>query len=109
MARQPPTLAPYFLLTSSDRTLALLPAFWMGGIAAALQVLSTGGTLVYPPSPDVDDALDMVERHDITYIVVWHLLAKLAQRRPPAVSKLTRSEVWAAPHVRKMASYSQWP
>ena len=77
VARQPSTLAPYFLLTSSDRTLALLPAFWMGGIAAALQVLSTGGTLVYPPSPDVDDALDMVERHDITYIVVWHLLAKL--------------------------------
>jgi acyl-CoA synthetase (AMP-forming)/AMP-acid ligase II len=76
-ARQPPALAPYFLLTSRDRTLSLLPAFWMGGIAAALQVLSTGGTLVYSPSPDIEDVLDMMERHDITYVVVWQMLAKL--------------------------------
>jgi len=63
-------------MTSDDRTMPLLPAFWMGGIAAALQVLSTGSTLVYPASPDVEDALDMVERHDVTYIVVWQALAK---------------------------------
>jgi len=77
VARQPPALAAYFLLTGGDRTMPLLPAFWMGGIAAALQVLSTGGTLVYPPSPDLQDALDMIERHDVTYVVVWHVLAKL--------------------------------
>ncbi|MFI0355041.1 class I adenylate-forming enzyme family protein [Actinomadura sp. 9N407] len=77
VARQPPVLARYFLLTGADRTMPLLPAFWMGGIAAALQVLSTGGTLVYPPSPDIEDVLDMVERHKVTYVVVWHLLAKL--------------------------------
>ncbi|MFV2174055.1 class I adenylate-forming enzyme family protein [Actinomadura sp. LOL_016] len=77
VARQPPVLAAYFLLTSGDRTMPLLPAFWMGGIAAALEVLSTGGTLVYPPSPDVEDALDMIERYDVTYVVVWHLLARL--------------------------------
>ena len=74
---KPQALAPIFLMTSEDRTLPLLPAFWMGGIAAALQVLSTGGTLVYPPSPDIDDVLDTIERHDITYVVVWHKLAKL--------------------------------
>jgi len=75
-AHQPGALAPIFLMTSDDRTMPLLPAFWMGGIAAALQVLSTGSTLVYPASPDVEDALDMVERHDVTYIVVWQALAK---------------------------------
>ena len=60
-----------------DRTLSLLPAFWLGGIAAALQVLCTGSTLVYPPTPQIDDVLDMIERHDVTYVVVWHALAKL--------------------------------
>jgi acyl-coenzyme A synthetase/AMP-(fatty) acid ligase len=74
---KPRALAPIFLMTGEDRTLSLLPAFWLGGIAAALQVLCTGGTLVYPPSPDIDDVLDMIERHDVTYVVVWHMLAKL--------------------------------
>jgi acyl-CoA synthetase (AMP-forming)/AMP-acid ligase II len=74
---KPPALAPIFLMTGDDRTLSLLPAFWLGGIAAALQVLSTGSTLVYPPTPHIDDVLDMVERHDVTYVVVWHTLAKL--------------------------------
>ena len=77
VAHQPRALAPIFLMTDADRTMPLLPAFWMGGIAAALQVLCTGSTLVYPPSPDIDDALDMIERHDVTYIVVWQMLAKL--------------------------------
>jgi acyl-CoA synthetase (AMP-forming)/AMP-acid ligase II len=76
-ARQPQTLAPYFAVKSTDRTLSLLPAFWMGGISAALQVLSTGGTLVYPASPDLDAVLDTIERHAITNIVIWHMLAKL--------------------------------
>jgi acyl-CoA synthetase (AMP-forming)/AMP-acid ligase II len=77
---KPRALAPLFLMTPDDRTMPLLPAFWLGGIAAALQVLSTGGTLVYPPSPDIDDVLDLVERHDVTYVVVWHMLAKLRAR-----------------------------
>jgi acyl-CoA synthetase (AMP-forming)/AMP-acid ligase II len=73
----PQALAPIFLMTREDRTMSLLPAFWLGGIAAALQVLCTGSTLVYPPSPDLDDVLDMIEQHDVTYVVVWHTLAKL--------------------------------
>jgi acyl-CoA synthetase (AMP-forming)/AMP-acid ligase II len=76
-AEQPCALAPYFLMTSDDRTMSLLPAFWMGGIAAALQVLSTGGTLVYPPSPDIDDVLQTMERYQVTYVVTWHMLAQL--------------------------------
>jgi acyl-CoA synthetase (AMP-forming)/AMP-acid ligase II len=76
-ARQPQVLATYFGVQSSDRTLSLLPAFWMGGISAALQVLCTGSTLVYPTSPDVDVVLDTIERHAVTNIVIWHMLAKL--------------------------------
>ncbi|MFA5708101.1 class I adenylate-forming enzyme family protein [Mycolicibacterium sp.] len=76
-ARQPPVLATYFDVQPGDRTLSLLPAFWMGGISAALQVLSTGSTLVYPPAPDVYTVLDTIERHRVTNIVIWHLLAKL--------------------------------
>ena len=74
---KPRALAPIFLMDGDDRTLSLLPAFWLGGIAAALQVLCTGSTLVYPPTPQLDDVLDMIERHDVTYVVVWHALAKL--------------------------------
>lgn len=52
----------------------------MGGISAALQVLSTGSTLVYPTAPDVDTVLDTIERHNITNVVIWHMLAKLQAR-----------------------------
>jgi len=77
VARQPPVLATYFGLQSSDRTMCLLPAFWMGGIMTALQVLCTGGTLVYPASPKIDAALDAIERLHVTNVVVWHMSAKL--------------------------------
>lgn len=77
VATKPTALASIFLMTEADRTMPLLPAFWLGGIAAALQVLCTGSTIVYPRSPEIDDVLDTVEREDVTYIVVWHALAKL--------------------------------
>ncbi|BBZ15507.1 hypothetical protein MBRA_57020 (plasmid) [Mycobacterium branderi] len=77
VARQPATLATYFGLKSTDRTLCLLPAFWMGGIMTALQVLSTGGTLVYPAGPDIDTVLDTIGRCNVTNIVVWHVSTKL--------------------------------
>jgi len=77
VARQPEVLATYFGLQSGDRTMCLLPAFWMGGIMTALQVLSTGGTLVYPSSPNIDTALDTVRRCGVTNIVVWHTSTKL--------------------------------
>ncbi len=73
VATQPGVLATHFGITGDDRTMPLLPAFWMGGIAYALQVLSTGGTLVYPTSPHVDDVLDAIERHDVSCVIVWHL------------------------------------
>ena len=44
-ARRPSPVSPrcwraYFVITEDDRTMPLLPAFWMGGIATALQVIS---------------------------------------------------------------------
>lgn len=77
VATQPAALAPYFLRTAADRTMPLLPMFWMGGIAFALQTLATGSTLVYPPSPDITDVLDTIEQHDVTSVIVWHLAAEL--------------------------------
>jgi acyl-CoA synthetase (AMP-forming)/AMP-acid ligase II len=99
VARQPPVLARYFDVRAEDRTLSLLPSFWMGGISAALQVLSTGSTLVYPTSPDVDTVLDVIERHRVTNIVIWHLLAKLqAEAKVRAVDldaiKITTGPTW---------------
>jgi len=74
---KPGALADIFLMDGNDRTLSLLPAFWLGGIAAALQVLASGSTLLYPPTPHLDDVVDMLSRHDVTYVVVWHTLSKL--------------------------------
>ncbi|KAA0107714.1 class I adenylate-forming enzyme family protein [Mycolicibacterium sp. P1-5] len=98
-ARQPAVLATYFDVRSSDRTLCLLPAFWMGGISAALQVLSTGGTLVYPTGPDLEVVLDTIDRHAVTNIVIWHMLAKLraaaeARHMDLASIKITTGPSW---------------
>ena len=60
VARHPPELAKNFILKSSDRMMPLLPAFWLGGMAMALEVLSVGATLVYPESPDTDVVLDTI-------------------------------------------------
>jgi len=37
--------------------LPMLPAFWLGGLAMAMQVLSQGAALVYPHSPDIEVVL----------------------------------------------------
>ena len=52
VSRHPPELAKLFLLQPDDRMLPMLPAFWLGGMAMALEVLSQGACLVYPSSPD---------------------------------------------------------
>ena len=73
VATQPAVLASFFGIGAEDRVMPLLPAFWMGGIAYALQVLAAGGTLVYPPGPSIEDVLDTIERHSPTCVIVWHL------------------------------------
>ena len=101
VARQPPVLATYFDVKPSDRTLSLLPAFWMGGISATLQVLSTGSTLVYPTSPDVDVVLDTIERHDVTNIVIWHMLARLQAAAKARGVSLDDIKITTGPTARR--------
>lgn len=57
LTRHPPELARLFLLKPQDRMLPMLPAFWLGGLAMAMQALSLGATLVYPESPDTETVL----------------------------------------------------
>jgi len=80
VARHPAELAKYFLLRSSDRMMPLLPAFWLGGMAMALEVLSVGATLVYPPSPQTEVVLDAIQRFNVNRVNSWgDLLVKLRE------------------------------
>jgi acyl-CoA synthetase (AMP-forming)/AMP-acid ligase II len=60
LTRHPPALARLFLVKPDDRMLPMLPAFWLGGMAMAMQVLSAGATLVYPAAPDVETVLETI-------------------------------------------------
>jgi len=71
VSRHPPELCRLFLLKPDDRMMPLLPSFWLGGMAMALEVLSVGAALVYPPSPDVDDVLDALERFEVNRVNSW--------------------------------------
>lgn len=71
IARHPRELARNFVLTGSDRMMPLLPAFWLAGMSMLLQVLSVGGTLVYPESPELDVVLDTIERLDVNRVNAW--------------------------------------
>lgn len=80
IARHPQELAKYFLIRPSDRMMPTLPAFWLGGMAMALEVLSQGATLVYPDSPETNDVLDAIERHKVNRVNSWgDMLVKLRE------------------------------
>lgn len=80
VTRHPPELAKYFLLKSDDRMMPLLPAFWLGGMAMALEVLSMGATLVYPASPEIEVVLDTIQRHNVNRVNSWgDMLTKLRE------------------------------
>ncbi|MCJ2177781.1 class I adenylate-forming enzyme family protein [Novosphingobium album (ex Hu et al. 2023)] len=71
VTRHPPELAKLFLVKAGDRMLPMLPAFWLGGMAMAMQVLSQGATLVYPASPDLDTVLETIQRCGVTRLNGW--------------------------------------
>lgn len=78
VARHPPELAKLFLLKAGDRMLPQLPAFWLGGMAMALEVLSVGATLVYPESPDTEVVLDTIQHCHVNRLNSWgDLLTRL--------------------------------
>lgn len=79
VARHPPEIARYVLFKSGDRAMPLLPAFWMGGLSLAMQIVSVGAALVYPESPGLEDVLDSVERFDVNRVLVWQLLGKFRE------------------------------
>lgn len=71
IARQGHELARQFCIKESDRMMPLLPTFWVGGISMALEVLSTGGTLVYPDTPATDVVLQMIRDFNVNRLNTW--------------------------------------
>ena len=71
VARHPPELAKLFLVKPGDRMLPMLPAFWLGGMAMAMQVLSQGATLVYPQSPDHGELLATIRECGVNRLNGW--------------------------------------
>ena len=70
-SRHPPELAKLFLIQPDDRMLPMLPAFWLGGMAMALQVLSQGACLVYPASPDHEVLLETMQKLRVNRVNGW--------------------------------------
>ncbi|HTV95162.1 MAG TPA: class I adenylate-forming enzyme family protein [Steroidobacteraceae bacterium] len=80
VTRHPRALARYFLLESGDRMMPLLPAFWLGGLAMAMEVLSVGAALVYPETPETGVILDTIQRFDVNRVNGWgDMLVKLRE------------------------------
>jgi acyl-CoA synthetase (AMP-forming)/AMP-acid ligase II len=78
LSRHPPEVAKLFLLRPGDRMMPLLPAFWLGGLVMALEVLSVGATLVYPDSPDLQTVLDTIVALEVNRVNSWgDMLVKL--------------------------------
>jgi acyl-CoA synthetase (AMP-forming)/AMP-acid ligase II len=71
VTRHPRALADYFLLKPGDRMLPQLPAFWLGGMVMAVEVLSVGATLVYPESPDIEVVADTLQRLSVNRVNGW--------------------------------------
>jgi acyl-CoA synthetase (AMP-forming)/AMP-acid ligase II len=71
ITRHPQAVAPYFLLRPGDRMLPQLPAFWLGGMVMAMQVLSTGATLVYPASPEIGALVETIQKLRVNRVNGW--------------------------------------
>jgi acyl-CoA synthetase (AMP-forming)/AMP-acid ligase II len=71
VARHPPELAKLFLIKPDDRMLPMLPAFWLGGLAMLMQVLSRGATLVYPATPEHEDLIEAIRACRVNRLNGW--------------------------------------
>ncbi len=71
ITRHPPELAKLFLIRHDDRMLPMLPAFWLGGMAMALQILSQGACLVYSAAPDLETLLDTLTQCRVNRVNGW--------------------------------------
>lgn len=70
-AQHSQVLAEHFVMRPSDRLMPLLPLFWVGGLTMALEVLGSGGTLVYPASPSMTDVVAAIETLAVNRINSW--------------------------------------
>lgn len=71
VAHHPQVLAEHFRIKATDRMMPLLPLFWIGGLAMALEVLQAGATLIYPESPALDTVCDSIVRLRVNRINTW--------------------------------------
>jgi acyl-CoA synthetase (AMP-forming)/AMP-acid ligase II len=71
VTRHPLVLAQNFAITPEDRMMPLLPLFWLAGLSTWLQLFCIGGTTVYPDTPEIDDALGMIEEFGVTRVNAW--------------------------------------
>jgi acyl-coenzyme A synthetase/AMP-(fatty) acid ligase len=71
VTRHPRELAGYFLLKPGDRMLPQLPAFWLGGMVMAMEVLSVGATLVYPQTPDIEVVAEALQQLRVNRVNGW--------------------------------------
>jgi len=71
VTRHPPILAEMFAITPADRMMPLLPLFWLAGLSTWLQLFCIGGTVVYPETPEIEDALGMIEAFGVTRVNAW--------------------------------------
>lgn len=83
ITRHPPELAKLFLIQPDDRMLPMLPAFWLGGMAMLLEVLSQGACLVYPASPDLEVVAETILALKVNRLNGWgDGLARLRKLAP---------------------------
>jgi acyl-CoA synthetase (AMP-forming)/AMP-acid ligase II len=71
IARHVQVLAEQFRITAESRMMPLLPLFWIGGLAMALEVLQAGGTLVYPDGRSTEAVLDAIQWYKVNRINSW--------------------------------------
>jgi acyl-CoA synthetase (AMP-forming)/AMP-acid ligase II len=71
VARHPQILGEHFRIKATDRMMPLLPLFWIGGLAMALEVLQAGGTLLYPESPALDTVCDSIVSLRANRVNTW--------------------------------------
>jgi len=71
VAHHPQILGEHFCIKASDRMMPLLPLFWIGGLAMALEVLQAGGTLLYPESPALDTVCDSIVTLRANRVNTW--------------------------------------
>jgi acyl-CoA synthetase (AMP-forming)/AMP-acid ligase II len=70
-AQHSQVLAEYFHMRAEDRLMPLLPLFWVGGLTMLLEVMASGGTLVYPRSPGLADVIAAIRQLRVNRINSW--------------------------------------